>query len=141
MPTIQKELQGKINLVGAGGGNTYNFILPTVIGTALPNALDNQVLEEVYLICDSTAGAINIYLPDIADFNNAWNTKIYVCWVAGANAVTLYPFSTAPKEDTLNGSASKVFANLYDTYYCHIVSDTMWMTLKCSGPVAPPPIA
>jgi hypothetical protein len=140
MPTIQKELQGKIDLVGAGGGNIYNFVLPTVIGTALPNALDNQVIEEVYLICDSTAGSIVINLPSIANFNKAWNCKIYVCWVAGGNQVTLNPYSTEPNEDTLNGFVALTFPNLYDTYYLHIVADNMWMALKCSGPVVPPPI-
>ena len=140
MAIIQKELQGKMTLVGAVGGNTYNFVLPTVIGTGLPNALANQVLEEIYISCDSTLGAINIYLPDIADFNFAWNVKIYINWTAGANAVTLYPYSTEPKEDTLNGFTSKLFANLNDTYYLHIVADTMWMALLCPGPVPPPPI-
>lgn len=140
MPTFQKELQGKINLVGAGGGNIYNFVLPTVIGSALPNAIDNQVIEEVYIICDSTLGTITINLPDIASFNNAWNCKIYICRTAGANGVTVLPYSTEPNEDTLNGFTALNLTNLYDTYYLHIVADDMWMALKCAGPVPPPPI-
>lgn len=141
MATIQKELIGKINLVGAVGGNIYNFVLPTVTGTGLPHALDNQVLEEVYIICDSTLGAIDINLFDIANFNGAWNVKIYISWIAGGNTVTIYPYGTEPNEDTLNGNSSIVFSNLYDCYYLHTVADNMWMALYCPGPVPGPPVS
>ena len=134
MAIIQKELQGKINLVGAVGGNTYNFILPTVIGTALPNALDNQVLEEVYLICDDTLGNIVINLPSIALFNNAWNVKIYVVKTAGGNSTRVYPYSTEVGiSDTLNGFSFKSLVT-DDAYYLHIVDDNMWMALYCPAP-------
>ena len=73
---IQKSLIGKHNLVG---GNDYYFSLPAApIGSAIPTAIDNQVIEEVYILADTTAGAVNIYLPAISTFNNAWNPKIYI---------------------------------------------------------------
>lgn len=136
MAIIQKELQGKINLVGSAdlGGNIYNFILPTVIGTALPNALDNQVIEEVYLICDSRLGDITIVLPAISTFNSAWNTKIYVYDSNGYGSVTILPYSVeGGPSDTINGFSSKTLF-LNDTYYLHIVDDNMWMSLVCPGP-------
>lgn len=139
MAIIQKELQGKINLVGGPGGNIYNFVLPTVTGTSLPHALDNQVLEEVYIICDSTLGAIEINLPAIADFNGTWNVKIYVCWVAGGGTVQIFPYSTEIRQDTLNGANRIDFSNLFDTYYLHAVQDNMWMSLYCPGPGIVPP--
>jgi hypothetical protein len=136
MAIIEKELQGKINLVGSAdvGGNTYNFILPTVIGTALPNVLDNQVIEEVYLICNDTLGNITINLPSIALFNNAWNVKIYVIKTAGLNSTIVNPYSTeVGTSDTLNGYPFKSLV-INDAYYLHIVDDNMWMALYCSAP-------
>lgn len=134
MPTtVTKILGGKMNLVSDGAGYTVNLTLPTVTGTALPNALDNQVIEEVYLICDTTAGGMIINLPAISALNNAWNVKIYICQVAGTNGVTVYPYSTEMETDTLNGNARLVAQYQYDTYYLHVVSDNMWMALYCGG--------
>ena len=38
----------------------FYFYLSNVIGTNLSNALDNSVLEEVYINCDLTAGGITM---------------------------------------------------------------------------------
>ena len=138
MATIQKELIGKMTLVGSAdlGGNTYNMILPTLTGTALPNALSNQVIEEVYIICDSSLGDITINLPSIASFNNSWGAKIYVYALAGANAIRVYGYNNEIISDTINGFP---FASLvqYQTNYLHIVSDNMWMNLVCQAPRGP----
>ena len=77
MAATIKTLQGVVRITESGD---YVFVLPSKSGTALPNALDNQVLEEVYIIVQNLEEpiSVNITLPYISTFNNAWNTKIYV---------------------------------------------------------------
>jgi hypothetical protein len=142
MATLYKELIGRLDLVGSvdAGGNTYNLIVPKNIGTNLPHGLDNQVIEEVYIICDSTLGRITINLPSTTEFNGIWNAKIYIAWTAGANDVVIVPFegSATPliAPDTLNGSFDPyIMVALYETNYLHIVYDYTWMKLVCSGPI------
>jgi hypothetical protein len=140
MATIFKELIGRLDLVGSAdmGGNTYNLYLPTVTGTALPHALDNQVIEEVYIICDSSLGDITINLPSTTVFNGIWNTKIYVAWTRGANDVTITPFAgdEVIPADSLNGDTDPyTLALLSETVYLHQVYDYTWMKLVCPGPV------
>lgn len=134
--TIDKNLIGKHSLVG---GNTYNFSLPSApIGSSIPNAIDNQVIEEVYISVDSTAGVVNIYLPAIATFNSAWNAKIYIVHAAGTNAVNIYPYTVeGDGSDSINGFTSKKSTVVGDAYYLHIVADHVWMSLLCAGPVIP----
>lgn len=129
---IQKNLVGKHSLVG---GNNYYFSLPaSPVGTALPNAIDNQVIEEVYISVDTTLGVANIFLPAISTFNGAWNAKIYIVHSAGVNAVNIYPYLVEGSgSDNLNGYTSKTSGTVGDAYYLHIVADHTWMTLLCAG--------
>ena len=141
MTTITKKLIGRINLVADGPLYAANLELPTIQGTALPNALDNQTLEEVYIICDTTLGDITINLPSITVFNSAWNVKIYICQAEGSGGVAIRPFPGTAMPliaaDTLNGENAVTMILQYDTYYLHIVADNMWMNLLCPGPVIP----
>lgn len=141
MTTITKKLVGRINLVADAPSYKVYLELPTTQGTALPNALDNQTLEEVYIICDTTLGDITIYLPSITVFNSAWNVKIYICQASGSDGVTIIPFAGSDEPvinpDTLNGEDTVTMSAQYDTYYLHIVADNMWMNLFCPGPVIP----
>jgi hypothetical protein len=126
---IQKNLEGKLKLTGSALGDTfYDFVVPTVQLTAVNNKLSDKVLEEIYIICDSTAGIVNINLPKISDFKNFWNVKIYITKIAGANAVNVYPFNNEVIVNTLNGYTSKV-VNTYDSYHLHIVEQNTWMAL------------
>lgn len=141
MTTVTKKLIGKINLVADAAGFVCNFEIPTVTGTALPTGIDNQTLEEIYIICDTSLGDITINLPAISNLNNAWNPKIYICQVLGTGGVTVvpYPGTTEPftAADTMNGSSYISLVAQYDTYYLHVVSDNMWMNLFCAGPIIP----
>lgn len=139
MPTtVTKKLIGKINLTSDGAGYVANLEVPTVQGTALPNAIDNQTVEEIYIICDTTLGEMTINLPRISTFNNAWNPKIYICQASGDNGVTVVPAPSSLDPylaaNTINGNTQIGLANQYDTYYLHIVADLMWMSLFCAGP-------
>lgn len=141
MATIFKELVGRLDLVGSAdmGGNVYNLYLPTNVGTALPHYLDNQVIEEVYIICDSTLGDITINLPSTTVFNGIWNTKIYIAWMRGANDVNIVPFTPVtesdPPQDSLNGdTAPYTMGLLNEAVYLHQVYDFTWMKLVCAGP-------
>ena len=140
MATITKELIGRLDLVGSAdlGGNVYNLVLPHYFGTSYANSLAIQPIEEVYIICDSTDGAITINLPSSTVFNGVWNTKIYICWVNGGNDVILQPFegSLDPfiQNDTLNGdSRAYTFQAIYETNYIHLIWDYTWMKLTCPG--------
>jgi hypothetical protein len=136
---FDKNLIGKHSLVGAGGGNNYYFSLPAApIGSAIPNAIDNQVIEEVYISVNTTLGAVNIFLPAISTFNLAWNAKIYIVHSAGANALSVYPYATEGPaiSDTINGFNVKTLNAVSDAAYLHIVADNIWMYLLCIGPRA-----
>jgi hypothetical protein len=138
MTTITKKLIGRINLVADGPLYAANLELPTIQGTALPNALDNQTLEEVYIICDTTLGDITINLPSITVFNSAWNVKIYICQAAGSGGVAIRPFPGTAMPliaaDTLNGEAFYTLGGQYETIYLHIVDDYFWIKLVCPAP-------
>lgn len=128
-----KNLLGKQTLIAGAGGDVYTYVLPTLTGTSLPNAIDNQVIEEVYIICNTTAGTLNIYLPAISSFKNAWNCKLYITLEAGSNPVVIHAYNNEIEVNTLNGYPFVTEAVVHDTYYMHIVSDTSWMSLKCPG--------
>jgi len=148
MATIAKTLKGDINLVGAVGGNIYNFSLPSQSGTALPNALDNSALEEVYIKCDVSLGGITINLPAISKFNSAWNTKIYISCTGGvpgetnAISVVAYPGTAEPftANDTINGAPGFFFTLPFETNYLHIVDTNLWMCLNAPGLAPVPPL-
>lgn len=137
MATIQKQLIGKHTLIGDPMSNTdYVFSVPsTPQGTSLLNGIDNQVLEEVYIAVDTTLGNVNIYLPSIATFNGAWNAKIYIIVTNHSNTTTIYPYNTEMYYNTINGFYSVNATAPYDAWYLHVVQDTMWMALKCPGPI------
>lgn len=147
MATIYKDLIGRIDLVGAVGGNDYYLNLPTVTGTALPHSLDNQVIEEVYIICTPGSGNINIYLPSTTVFKGTWNTKIYISQTSAVSlfSVTVYPFpgdlEAGIPADTLNGAQNYTLSGPNEAIYLHQVYDYMWMNLICPAPPIPAPIA
>lgn len=132
-----KNLVGRIDLTKTGD---YYFSLPAPLKGTLPNALDNQVIEEVYIICN-TSDPINIYLPSTTLFNDTWNAKIYITNIQ-SGTVTIYPFqgSDSPfiQPDTLNGAPFYAMTGQYEAVYLHIVDDYFWMKLVCPAPVLIP---
>lgn len=136
MAIFQKDLIGKHALVGSVAGNQYYFSLPTTpAGSQLPNQIDNQVIEEVYISADTTLGDIDLYLPAISTFNLAWNAKIYVICTNVDNTFRILPYTTEGSgSDTLNGFTAITATAAYDAWYLHIVQENMWMALKCAGP-------
>jgi len=100
---------------------------------ALPNALDNQVLEEIYIEVDH-ANPTRIYLPSISSLKGAWNPKIHVV----QNNPTLptlevYAYSSETGVDTINGSGSISVSGLKGNAYLHPVENNMWMCLNQPG--------
>lgn len=128
-----KNLIGRVDLVAGG---TYDFVLPQPLKGTLPNPLDNQVIEEVYIICN-TAGAVVINLPSTTLFNNAWNAKIYITTLGtGSVRVNAFPGTANPliAADTLNGAAFYTLGGQYETIYLHIVNNYFWIKLVCPAP-------
>jgi len=74
---IQKTLQGIIRITEP---DEYILVLPNITNTSLPNALANQVLDEVFIVIDEFTPPYNfkLVLPNISDFKGAWNPKIYI---------------------------------------------------------------
>lgn len=138
MATIQKELIGRHTLLGDNLSLTtdYVFSVPaTPQGTSLPNGIDNQVIEEVYIAVDTSLGNVNVYLPPISSFNLAWNAKVYITITNASNGCTIYAFNNEIYYDTINGFFSIGASATYDSWYLHIVQENMWMALKCPGPL------
>lgn len=133
MAIFQKELTGLHNLVGAVGGNDYYFYLPQGTQPYNTNGGASRPIEEVYINCDSTLGAITIYLPSTTLFQGFWNTKIYTSQLDGANLVRIYPFlgDETILPDTLNGFARHDLSGQYECVFNHIVAPYTWMNLVC----------
>jgi hypothetical protein len=124
--TIQKTLQGVIRL---DTSDIYEFVLPKKAGTALPNALDNQVLEEVYIIVENPDVGITpqIVLPSVSDFNGAWNVKIYVVNKKESPVVTTpkIPDDSPLEQDYIN-FVGNVSLPIKSICYFHIVDNNLW---------------
>jgi hypothetical protein len=129
MPAIiEKKLQGIVRITENG---YYYFNVPKNTGTALPNALDNSALEEVYIIVENIAEPeIEIYLPKISDFNLAWNPKIYVlCKTVGGGDfyVKLNSYSSETYTDWLNQEGLTQTNILGSTLFVHILDNNYWL--------------
>ena len=123
---VTKVLQGVIQIDVV---DTYYFVLPRLTGTALPNALDNSVLEEVYINVNTIEPA-ELYLPSIASFNGSKNVKIYInINILGGTAI-IRPYTSESETNYINGSIQYFPLNTFgDTAYLHIVSQNNWMLL------------
>jgi len=138
--TITKNitLQGVIHINEPVSANYEIYlVLPTQnYPNALPNALDNQVLEEIYVINDH-ANTTRIYLPSISSLKGAWNPKIHVV----QNNPTLptlevYAYSSETGADTIIGAVAVDILTYRETKYLHPVENNLWMCLTAMG-VAP----
>lgn len=131
---INVTLQGKLNLTSTLLVNSYNLVLPSQTETPFTNKLSSKAYEEIYIICDTTVSNVDIYLPKISNFENFWNTKIYIIKNSNdANEVIVYPYNDEVIVNTINGYPSKTYTYYKDAAYYHIVNDTTWMALYCQG--------
>ena len=77
-----------------------------------PTDQNGNIVSEMVIEVDSTAGACQLDLPAISTFNNFWNTKITVIAATGAtNDVTVTAFDSAVPplvETNTIGSAADV---------------------------------
>jgi hypothetical protein len=129
---ITKTLQGLITIEDAGSsGTNVTLVLPTLTGTALPNALDNSTIEEVY-ICNNNNNGASLYLPAISLFKGAKNVKIYVNINVGPGDIQIIPYNDEELNiNTINGSiGSQNITGFGAAGYLHITSDNNWMFLK-----------
>jgi len=124
MATIQKTLKGIVRITTS---DTYEFNLPINTGTALPNALDNSALEEVYIIIENPEEEITplIVLPLISTFNNAWNTKIYVINKGDVSTVATPRVPDEGQPDSINFLGTTSITGK-TTGYFHIVDYNLW---------------
>jgi hypothetical protein len=142
---ITRTLQGIVRLSENGA---YLFSLPKITGTSLPNALDNSVLEEIYIIVEENI-SVQIYLPNISEFNNAWNSKIYIL---AKGSASIYPTNVEGKpqnyinyfdvKDISLGVTAYFHISNFENYACWITDGgiqplpqkNFYVTLQYSGP-------
>lgn len=122
---ITKTLQGAISIDDIG---QYTFVLPTLTGTALPNALDNSTLEEVYI--NINIGRTDLYLPPISSFKGAKNVKIYINVNNVQGRIRIFSHTSEFETNTINGTGGFGLTGFGEVAYLHIVSDTNWMLLN-----------
>jgi hypothetical protein len=126
MPNITKTLDGVVKLAPLAN-QVYDFVIPN------PNTLNVEVLNEVYIHCDSTLGTITINLPNIVTIGS-FSPKIYVVDDAGtaaANNITIVadPGAVGPPviaANTINGAVDYTISTNDESVCLSIVSETKW---------------
>jgi len=123
-----RTLQGLISIDSV---TDCTLVLPTLTGTALPNALDNSTIEEVYISINHNEGGA-LFLPAISLFKGAKNVKIYVNINAGGGSIQIRPYNDEELNiNTINGSVgNKTITGFGAAGYLHITSDNNWMFLN-----------
>lgn len=129
---FQKKLQGVIRITENGN---YTLVLPSNTGTSLPNALDNQVIEHVFVIVENIVTEtvqVKIILPKISDLNNAWNLKINILvkpyFATRDNYVTLCTYDEIAGTDSINLPERRTQDLNQGTFQVQIYSEDFWGT-------------
>lgn len=129
----RKTLSGAVYLTGSPCANNdvYLFVPPN------PNTLQNQVLNEVYLQCDSTLGPIFILVPSIIDLGG-FATKIYVTDVAGTSSTNaIYIADSAimgmGTVNLINQSLIATLNSNYTTIKLEVGSNNNWFLTSGQG--------
>lgn len=135
MAIINKVLQGASVQTLAGD---YVYSLPNSIAPT-QNAISNYNEEEVFITCDTTLGAQNLYLPLISLFKGGWCPKIYIN-VIGGGSVNVYRTSSETEVNTINGD-STIVIGVTQTGYFHIVTKLNYACWLTPVLAPPPPIA
>ena len=114
---------------------SYRLIVPSVNNQSLLNNLDNQVIEECYIVSNQQIdGGVTFLLPTINSLKLAWNPKIYIYNpVVATNKVVVAPidatFNEGANTTTINGSINSSVLPDVTTYF-HVVAPNMWMGLR-----------
>lgn len=119
---IPKILTGEVLLYGSPFTNYdyYNFYAPN------PNTLQNTVLNEVYLQCDTTAGPIYIYLPLITTLGG-YETKIFISDIAGKSFQNIITVIGGNESDLLNQNVVAQVSAPYASIKLEIASNNTWL--------------
>jgi len=128
MATINKALLGgAISLTGTT--DTYQLVIPSLINTGLPHYLDNQVIEECYIICDTTNNDCNIILPPISAFKGSWGPKFYISNMATNKVIV----SVGNPGDKIGSYTTIELPTPFETGYFHVVNYNMWALFTTTG--------
>jgi len=115
-------LSGVVTIVSAGA-EIHTFTAPS------PNTLPLLVTQEVFIITTSTAGAINIQLPQISTLGT-FGVKVNVINLTGAtiNNVTITAFAggSGLTANLINGVATNVISVNGTSRVLNVVSDNNW---------------
>ena len=129
MAIINKELRGGQLLLVGSATDTYNLVIPTLINTGLPHYLDNQVIEECYINCDTTNFGCEIILPPISAFKGSWGAKFYINQL-GANPVKI---NSGALGDKINGFLTWNTLSNGESDYLHVVDYSLWANFVAPG--------
>ncbi len=116
MAAIALTLLGSQTLAGTG---VDNYVLSATDET------NNVQQQECILNCGTTAGVVDVTLPEIVDFNDIDNVKVTVFDVDGnalANNITI----RAAGSDTINGAATLVIGANNGVAVLGIANGTEW---------------
>ena len=86
-------------------------------------------LAEMIIEVDTTIGICTLNLPNIADFNGFWGTKITIIAVTGATKnVTIVPFTSAvpPVTNEIGGNTNLVLNINGQVAECNIATNDNW---------------
>jgi RNA 3'-terminal phosphate cyclase len=97
--------------------------------------LTGNIVSEMVIEVDTTAGACTLLLPAISTLNNFWNTKITVIALTGAtDDVIVTPFNSAvpPLVETNTIGSASTLALTTDgmTVEVNVASSTVWYGVK-----------
>ena len=116
MAVVEIKLAGNRSVAGSGV-DTY---VAAVVGDT-----KNVQQQEVVLNCGTTAGIVDITLPEIAGYNDIDNIKVTVVDIDG-NAVANNITVRAGGSDTINGVATLVIAANNGVAVLGIANGTEW---------------
>jgi hypothetical protein len=97
--------------------------------------LTGNIVSEMVIEVDTTAGACTLLLPAISTLNNFWNTKITVIALTGAtNDVIVTPFNSAVpplvETNTIGSASTLVLDTDGMTSELNVASTLVWYGVK-----------
>jgi hypothetical protein len=113
-------------------GINYKKIVTTGVESydLLPfDATFGTPLAEMIIEVDTTGGACTLNLPNIADFNGFWGTKITIIALTGlTDDVTIVPYINLPMAvaNTIGGNTSLALNKDQQVAELNIASDNTW---------------
>ena len=128
MATINKTIYGGVVAL-VGTTDTFQLVLPSISNVAFPHYLDNQVIEECYINCDTDSESCTINLPPISAFKGSWGAKFYISNLGGGEVVV----NIGAPGQTINGFATFTIPATFSTGYFHVVDYDLWACFLTPG--------